>query len=87
VRIEHDDHGARLVPYVEDAVTEPRARQRHATAYFRANIVASRIETIRDTGTLTGERVAAHIVGQDRAVDIDSEHDLLVADLLLRHGR
>lgn len=74
-----------LVPWVGDRTgPEPVARQRHTPAYFRANIVASRIETIRRTGTLTGERVAFHEVPQDRSIDIDSPTDFVIAEALLQ---
>jgi CMP-N-acetylneuraminic acid synthetase len=63
--------------------TEPAARQSHAPSFHRANVVATRPATVVATGTLTGPRVAAHLVAADRALDIDTAADLRLAEALL----
>jgi CMP-N,N'-diacetyllegionaminic acid synthase len=76
----------RLVPYLEgrDSV-EPEARQSYASAYVRANVIATRPEVVRTTGTLTGDAATCHIIGEDRVVDIDTLLDLRLAELVLEH--
>jgi len=61
----------------------PVARQSYEKAYFRANIIASRIETV-NSGSLTGDRVKFHIIPQERAVDIDSEIDFFILEELIK---
>lgn len=62
----------------------PKARQIYAKAYCRANVIAFRPSVISDTGSLTGDRVRHHLIPQERAIDIDSPIDFLVAELLLQ---
>ena len=62
----------------------PTARQAYDKAYFRANIVACRADIILKNNSLAGEKVKYHIIPQDRAIDIDSEIDFIVAELLLK---
>lgn len=62
----------------------PVARQQYPKAYFRSNVVASRIETIYDTNTLTGDNVKYHIIPQNRAIDIDNEIDFTIVESLLK---
>lgn len=85
LRHEMDAEGrARLVPYLRTADRpEPAARQSYAPAYLRANVIATRPDTVRRTGTLAGDRVASVIIDQRRAVDIDTAADLRLAELLL----
>lgn len=64
--------------------TNPTARQAYDTAYFRANIVACRTDIILKNNSLAGEKVKYHIIPQERAIDIDSEIDFAVAELLLQ---
>jgi CMP-N,N'-diacetyllegionaminic acid synthase len=85
MRHETDPAGrVRLVPYLGtyDRV-EPAARQSYAPAYLRANVIATRPETVRRTGTLAGDRVASVVIDQRRAVDIDTAVDLRLAEVLL----
>ncbi len=62
----------------------PIARQNYEKAYFRANIIACRIETIYNTNSLTGDLVRYHIIPQERAIDIDNLVDFSIAELLLK---
>lgn len=67
------------------AVT-PIARQNYSKAYYRANVIVSRFETIKDfrnDKSLTGNRVRYHIIPQERAIDIDSEADFLLIENIL----
>lgn len=85
LRHETDPQGrVRLVPYLRTADrAEPAARQSYAPAYLRANVIATRLDTVRRTGTLAGDRVASIVIDQHRAVDIDTAADLRLAELLL----
>ena len=58
-------------------------RQRYEKSYFRANIIAFRPEVIRNTNSLTGERVRYHIIPQERAIDIDNPIDFFIAEQLM----
>jgi len=86
MRRETDPQGrVRLVPYLRasDRV-EPAARQSYPPAYLRANVIATRPDTVRRTGTLAGDHVACVVITADRAVDIDTAADLTYAETLLR---
>lgn len=84
LRIGEVDGRRVLLPFVPGgAGAEPTARQAHERAYVRANIVATRPAVVRATGTLTGARPAPHVIDRDRIVDIDTELDLLLAELVL----
>jgi mannose-6-phosphate isomerase-like protein (cupin superfamily) len=81
--------GKKLVSYFSESGQEvtPIARQSYEKAYFRANIIISKIETIykyQDSKSLTGDNVRYHIIPQERATDIDSEADFQIAELLLK---
>ena len=89
LKITSDDKGVkRLVTYFSENGREvtPIARQSYERAYFRANIIASRLGTIYATESLTGDSVLPHIIPQERALDIDSETDFLIAELLLKNA-
>jgi len=78
--------GHYLVSYFSESGREvtPVARQNYEKAYYRANIIACRLNTIYNTGTLTGDKVRYHIIPQERALDIDSELDFIVAEELIK---
>lgn len=79
--------GKKLVTYFGESGREvtPLARQTYEKAYFRANIIACRYDTIAKTESLTGDLVRYHIIPQERAVDIDSPADFLVAEELIKY--
>jgi len=85
MRRERDPDGnVRLVPYLETSDrAEPAARQSYPSAYLRANVIATRPDTVRRTGTLAGDSVACVVIDAARAVDIDSAADLTFAETLL----
>lgn len=61
----------------------PVFRQRYEKAYFRANIIASKIRTIDSLDSLTGSRVRCHLIPQERAIDIDSPMDFFIAEQII----
>jgi len=78
------DGNVRLVPYLRTSDrVEPAARQSYPAAYLRANVIATRPDTVRRTGTLAGDTVACVVIDADRAVDIDTAADLAHAETLL----
>ena len=78
--------GHYLVSYFSESGREvtPIARQNYEKAYFRSNIIACRLHTIYNTDSLTGDRVRYHIIPQERALDIDSAADLIVAEEIIK---
>lgn len=84
--IQEPDGNTRLVSYItgKGRDTDPVARQGYEKTYFRANVIASRLDTIKKLNSLSGDYVQYHIIPQERAADIDSEVDFLVAETLLK---
>lgn len=62
----------------------PIARQNYEKAYFRANVIVSRLKTIYETASLTGDRVRYYIIPQERAIDIDSLADFFIAEQIIK---
>lgn len=62
----------------------PLLRQQHEPVYFRSNVVASRLKTIQELKSLTGDKVRCHIIPQERAIDIDSLNDFMLAEQLIK---
>ncbi len=62
----------------------PIGRQQYGKAYFRANVITFRPWVIEETGSLTGDRVRAYVIPQERAIDIDNQVDFEIADFWLR---
>lgn len=84
------DDGAgstKLVSYFSESGRDvtPIARQNYEEAYFRANIIACRTETVYNTNSLTGDLVRYHIIPQERSIDIDNLVDFAIAELLLKN--
>lgn len=81
-----DGHGGHyVVTYGSGSGREvtPLGRQQYRRAYFRANVITFRPWVIEKTGSLTGDRVRAHIIQQERAIDIDHPGDFELAEFLL----
>lgn len=76
----------RVVSYItgDHRGAEPRKRESYERAYFRANIVTTYPSVLQETGTIVGDHVRAHIIPQERAIDIDSETDFFIAEALLK---
>lgn len=83
--IQEPGGNTRLVNYItgKGRDADPVARQGYEKAYFRANVIASRLDTIKKLNSLSGDCIQYYIIPQERAVDIDSEADFLVAETLL----
>ena len=87
LKLVSDDKGGHyLVTYQTGSGQEvtPLPRQNYERAYFRANLIVSRLETIYKHGSLTGDKVRAHIIPTERAVDIDTELDFFIVEQLLK---
>lgn len=80
------DGKKKLVSYFGESGREvtPIARQSYEPAYFRSNIIACRTDVVYRTNSLTGDKVRFHIVPQHKSIDIDSELDFELAELLLK---
>lgn len=63
----------------------PTPRQSYPKAYFRANVVATRPHIVHTLGSLTGEPVRAHIIPQERALDIDTLLDFFVVEKMMEN--
>ena len=76
--------GDRLIPYIGERIESIHSnRQSCEKAYFRANIVACRSSTLKKRGSMYGNNVAYHIIPQERAIDIDTPTDFLLAEQLV----
>ena len=77
----------KLVSYFSESGREvtPVARQSYEKAYFRSNVIATRLKTIKETKTLTGDIVRYHIIPQERAIDIDNEIDFSIVEHLINN--
>ena len=83
--ISDSNNNKRLVTYHSSSSREvtPIARQNYEKAYFRSNIIASKISTIIKTNSLTGDLVNFHIIPQERAIDIDNEIDFKICENII----
>ena len=79
----------RLVTYhsLSGREVTPLGRQSYEKAYFRANIITCRRETIFSTDSLTGDDVLYHVIPQERAIDIDSLADFYTVEKLIDQFR
>lgn len=79
--------GHYLTTYITGSARDvtPIARQNYTKAYFRANVIVSRASTIRDFSSLTGDRVRYHLIGQERAIDIDSPLDFFIVEKIMEY--
>lgn len=85
--IDDGQGGKFLVTYITNSGRDvtPISRQSYPQAYFRANVIAARIQTIKDYSSLTGDRVRYHIIPQARAVDIDSPIDFFIVERIMEY--
>ena len=79
--------GEKLVTYFSESGREvtPVARQNYKKAFFRGNVIASRLSVISEKNSLTGDLVRYHTIPQERAIDIDNEVDFLTVENLMRN--
>lgn len=74
-----------LVPYCAKASGSMVSnRQEVSPAYFRANVVACYTDVITKTGDMYGDRVVPLVIPQQRAIDIDSSIDFMIAEKLMQ---
>tara|TARA_B100000963_G_C22598683_1_gene659161 strand:+ start:1208 stop:1930 length:723 start_codon:yes stop_codon:yes gene_type:complete len=87
LKIIEDKNGKRLVSYLTESGRDvtPIARQNYKPAYFRSNIIVSRVNTIINKNSLTGDIVDFHEIPQERSLDIDSEFDFLIAEKIYKY--
>jgi len=76
--------GKYLLPFIEEKNVSPKPRQALEKAYFRANVIATRYKVIQKMNSLLGKKIGYYIIPQERAVDIDSENDFKLAEILLK---
>lgn len=83
--IQDKNNESKLVTYFSESGREvtPIARQNYEKAYFRSNIITCRVETIKNTNSLTGDNVFYHIIDQHRGIDIDNIVDFRIAEHLI----
>lgn len=79
-----------LLPFVPKEITglkEPSASARqfyNIDAYAHIDVIAVRRDTLMNDGLLTGPRVRYHTINKREAVDIDTENDFLLAEMILK---
>tara|TARA_X000000368_G_C23007818_1_gene702075 strand:- start:303 stop:1037 length:735 start_codon:yes stop_codon:yes gene_type:complete len=79
-----------LVSYIGNKSVEvgrPLSRHIYEPAFFRANVIASKIEVINKKNSLTGDHVKFNIIPQERAVDIDTELDFKITEYLIKNKK
>lgn len=64
-------------------IGKKQTRQKFTKAFFRANIVSTRLKTIRKYDSLTGKKNLSVIIPQSRSLDIDTKFDFYLAKLIL----
>lgn len=80
--------GDTLLPFVPKEVTgfsEPSNMPRQALipAYAHIDAIAVRHDTLMEDGLLTGSRIRYLKIPKNEAIDIDTENDFLLAEILL----
>ena len=82
--------GDELQPFVPKEITglaEPSAMARqfyNVAAYARMDVIAVRYHTLMKEGLLTGARSRYHMLDKKEAIDIDTENDFILAELMLK---
>lgn len=81
--------GDQLKPFVPQKLTdfkEPSnvARQLLPPVYSHVDVITVRYDTLMKDRLLTGKRIRYHKLDQEDAIDIDSEIDFLLAELLIK---
>lgn len=81
--------GDELLPFIPKEITgfpEPSnmARQFYKpAAYAHVDVIAVRYDTLMRQGLLTGTRTRYHMLNKKDAIDIDTENDFLLAEIML----
>lgn len=68
---------------LKDAHNMPR--QAFPPAYAHMDVIALRWQTLVEEKSMAGSRVRYHQIPADRAIDIDTEKDFLLAELILKN--
>lgn len=78
--------GHHLKTYITESGRDvtPLGRQSYEKAFFRANLIASRLRTIEEMASLTGDVVRHYLIPQLRTIDIDSDFDFFIAEQLIK---
>ncbi len=76
-----------LVSYLTGAAqdAEPAFRQGYDKAYFRANVIATRVKVVNELQSLVGNKIRCHVIPQERAIDIDAPVDFFIAEKLIEY--
>ena len=83
--------GDELLPFIPKEVTGHRepsgmARQFYKpAAYAHIDVIAVRYDTLMKDGLLTGTRTRYHMIDKKDAIDIDTENDFLLAEIILKN--
>ncbi len=70
---------------IKDAHNMPR--QSFPEAFQHVDVIALRWATLVDNKSMAGEKVRYHIIPKEDAIDIDSEIDFMLAEILLKRRR
>lgn len=81
--------GNELKPFIEKKYTgflEPSnvARQLLPRAFAHVDVIAVKYDTLMRDHLLTGKKTRYHLIKSDEAIDIDTETDFLLAEILLK---
>lgn len=64
----------------------PRRRQEFEPLYVRNGAIYAAKPTVIDTGGLWGDHCLAYVMPEERSININTEHQLRMAELLLLYG-
>ena len=73
-----------LVPYFDESKREVVNRQELPTAYYRSNIITSRVSSFLKSGNQIGEKSLKVEIPIERSVDINSELDFFLAEKIAK---
>jgi len=81
--------GERLIPFISKELTgfhEPSnmPRQSFPPAYAHIDVIAVRYDTLMRDHLLTGGKIRYHLLSKSEAIDIDTENDFLLTEILLK---
>lgn len=81
--------GDELKPFIPKELTgfeEPSnmPRQLFVPAYAHIDVIAVRYDTLMKEHLLTGKKIRYHILKKEDAIDIDTENDFLLVEILLK---
>lgn len=81
-----DNQLVSFIPKELTGFSEPSnmPRQAFPPAYAHIDVIAVRYDTLMKDRLLTGSKVLFHKLDKKDAVDIDNEHDFLLAEILLK---